>query len=145
MVHDYGPGSRFATVHAELDWRQKPLLCHEILDRVERACLKKHGVHLVIHYDPVITNDAAFDRLKERLAAVLREIHPELSFHDLRSVEGRTHTTLIFDLILPRALAADPAAVRAAIERGLNTDPEKRFETVITFDSDAFNPPRMGK
>ena len=145
LVHDYGPGSRFASVHAELDWRQDPLLCHEILDRVERACLKKYGIHLVIHYDPVVTDDAQFSAVKARLAQVLADIHPDITFHDLRTVAGPGHTTLIFDLIVPRQLHHHHAEVRAAIDQGLNDGAQRRYETVITFDSAAFNPPEPGK
>ena len=36
MVHDYGPGQRFATLHVEMDNRDDPLLCHEIIDDMER-------------------------------------------------------------------------------------------------------------
>ena len=57
MVHDYGPGQRFASLHVEMDRREDPILCHEIMDDLERRCLKQHKVHLVIHYDPVVTDD----------------------------------------------------------------------------------------
>ena len=145
MVHDYGPGQRFATVHAELDWRQDALLCHEILDHVERACLKKHGIHLVIHYDPVVTDDAEFSAIRDRLTGILADIHPEISFHDLRTVGSGDHTNLIFDLIVPRELQNHHAEVRAAINAALNTDPNHRYKTVITFDPAAFNPQNFGK
>ena len=32
MVHDYGPGQRFASIHVEMDQKEDPLLCHEIID-----------------------------------------------------------------------------------------------------------------
>ena len=57
MVHDYGPGQRFATLHVEMDHREDPLECHDLIDDMERECLRSHNVHLVIHYDPVITDD----------------------------------------------------------------------------------------
>ena len=57
MVHNYGPGQRFASLHVEMDNREDPLLCHEIIDDMERECLQNHNVHLVIHYDPVATGD----------------------------------------------------------------------------------------
>ena len=57
MVHDYGPGQRYASLHVEMDYREDPLECHERIDDMERECLCSHNVHLVIHYDPVITDD----------------------------------------------------------------------------------------
>ena len=57
MVHDYGPGQRFASIHVEMDNREDVLVCHDIIDDIERRCLEEHHVHLVIHYDPVVTDD----------------------------------------------------------------------------------------
>ena len=64
MVHDYGPGQRFASLHVEMDHREDPLECHERIDDMERECLRSHNVHLVIHYDPVVTDDPELTALK---------------------------------------------------------------------------------
>ena len=61
MVHDYGPGQRFASLHVEMDQQEDPLLCHELIDNMERACLQLHNIHLVIHYDPVVVGDPETD------------------------------------------------------------------------------------
>ncbi len=63
MVHDYGPGHRFASIHVEMDAGDDPLYCHEIIDDMERECLQSHNIHLVIHYDPVITDDPEMNRI----------------------------------------------------------------------------------
>ena len=63
MVHDYGPGQRFATIHVEMDSKEDPMRCHELIDDMERECLKSHNIHLVIHYDPVVTDDPELTRL----------------------------------------------------------------------------------
>ena len=34
MVHDYGPGQRFASLHVEMDHKEDPLLCHDIIDDI---------------------------------------------------------------------------------------------------------------
>ena len=39
MVHDYGPGKRFASLHVEMDKNEDALQCHEIIDEMERRCL----------------------------------------------------------------------------------------------------------
>ena len=64
MVHDYGPGQRFATLHVEMSTNESPLECHELIDDMERECFQNHGVHLVIHYDPIVTGDPEVLRLK---------------------------------------------------------------------------------
>ncbi len=139
MVHDYGPGRRFASVHVEMDRREDPLLCHELIDNLERECLQSHGIHLVIHYDPVVTDDPELDRLKEATAQALTEIDSRLTLHDFRMVQGAGHTNLIFDVALPEDLTGEKAKIKARLDQKLNQNAPCQYYTVITFDPEAFN------
>ena len=98
MVHDYGPGQRFASLHVEMDQREDPLLCHELIDDMERQCLEKHNVHLVIHYDPVVIGDPMQDALHATVKEALHAYDARLNLHDFRMVPGQGHTNLIFDV-----------------------------------------------
>ena len=138
MVHDYGPGQRFASVHVEMDMKEDPLLCHTIIDDVERLCLEQYRVHLVIHYDPVVTDDAELNEMRREVQEVLRSIHEGISIHDFRMVRGDTHTNLIFDMIVPRELVGKEKQIQHQLETAINLT-GKKYYTVITFDSDAFN------
>ena len=137
MVHDYGPNQRFASLHVEMDSREDPMLCHGIIDELERECLKQHGVNLVIHYDPIVMGDKRIDELKLVLAEYLKEIDERLSFHDFRIVDGADYTNLIFDVALPFDL--DSKSVKREIDRRFADRGDKKYFTVITFDSEAFN------
>ena len=139
MVHDYGPGRRFASVHVEMDRREDPLVCHEIIDNLERACLASHGVHLVIHYDPVVTDDPELERQKNRVAQALRDIDSRLELHDFRMVASGGHTNLIFDIVLPQDLSDRETQIKQALDRRLNEGQDITYYTVVTFDSAAFN------
>ena len=139
MVHDYGPGQRFASLHVEMDKDEDPLLCHEIIDDIERECFQKHGVHLVIHYDPVVTNDPELDRMRNLVTAILKVKDERLSLHDFRMVPGTGHTNLIFDVALPCDLRGQEKILQAALEAALNDLGEGTYYTVITFDQAAFN------
>ena len=139
MVHDYGPGQRFASLHVEMDKDEDPLLCHEIIDDLERECLKKHGVHLVIHYDPVVTNDPELDRMRALVAAILRVKDERLSIHDFRMVPGAGHTNLIFDVAMPARLQGQEETIQTALEAALNDLDEGTYHTVITYDLASFN------
>ena len=139
MVHDYGPGRRFASVHVEMDRREDPLLCHELIDDLERECLESHGIHLVIHYDPVVTDDPELDRMKEAAAEALKGIDSRLTLHDFRMVEGSGHTNLIFDVALPEDMTAKTGEIKTRLDQSLNQDAEHTYFTVITFDPEAFN------
>ena len=139
MVHDYGPGQRFASLHVEMDQREDPLLCHELIDNLERRCLQKHNVHLVIHYDPVVTDDPEQDALQQLIRQTLADIDNRLTMHDFRMVRGQEHTNLIFDIALPMDLKPQEKRIRQQINAALVSLERGTFYTVITFDPEAFN------
>ena len=139
MVHDYGPGQRFASLHVEMDKDENPLDCHEIIDDLERTCYLEHGVNLVIHYDPVATNDPESERMRNLVNAILSMKDPRLSIHDFRMVPGTGHTNLIFDISLPSDLSSQKQQIQNSLENALNDRGEGKFYTVITFDNAAFN------
>ena len=139
MVHDYGPGQRFARIHVEMDRREDPMECHEIIDDLERECLKSHGVHLVIHYDPVVTNDPELDRMHVRVEQLLHTYDIRLGVHDFRMVPGKGHVNLIFDVVLPTDLRGQEADITAALEKALNQGSGVTYYPVITFDQSSFN------
>ena len=139
MVHDYGPGQRFASIHVEMDRNEDPLVCHEIIDNLERRCLQKQGVNLVIHYDPVLTDDPEINRLRELVEQALKELDDRLTFHDFRVVESPGHTNLIFDVTIPQDMITRKKEITQFVEAHLTNTDQKTYHTVITFDSDAFN------
>ena len=139
MVHDYGPGQRFASLHVEMDKDEDPLLCHELIDDMERECLRSHNVHLVIHYDPVVTNDPELNRMRQLVVAILQVKDARLSIHDFRMVPGTGHTNLIFDVSLPSDLQGQEEQIQSSLEKALNDLGQGKYYTVITFDNAEFN------
>ena len=134
MVHDYGPGQRFASIHVEMDQKEDPLVCHEIIDDMERLCYQKHKIHLVIHYDPVVTDDPEMESLRQEICSFLQAKDPCLSIHDFRMVRGTGHSNLIFDIAMPHSMAEEKTAIQAAIEANLEKTYGPHYKTVITFD-----------
>ena len=139
MVHDYGPGQRFGSLHVEMDSREEPLLCHDIIDDLERECLQKHNVHLVIHYDPIVTGDEILERRCTQVSQILLAYDSRLSIHDFRMVPGPGHTNLIFDVALPQDLLGKKKDILAWLEKGLEALGEGQFYPVVTFDMAPFN------
>jgi cation diffusion facilitator family transporter len=137
MVHDYGPGQRFASMHVEMDRNEDPLLCHEIIDELERQCLSLHNVHIVIHYDPVVTDDPELVRVRELVCAVLLRYSEDLSVHDFRMVRGIDHTNLIFDIELPYRLMGEKKAIKRHLNDALAQEQGVTYHTVITFDAES--------
>lgn len=139
MVHDYGPGQRFGSLHVEMDSRENPIVCHELIDELERVCLEKHHVHMVIHYDPVVTDNPVLEEMKLRVGQILTGIDSRLTFHDLRMVQGVEHNNLIFDVSLPQGMEGMEDTIRQEIENALTQERQSTFHAVITFDPAEFN------
>lgn len=139
MVHDYGPGQRFASMHVEMDVAEDPLACHELIDNLERECLKQHNVHLVLHYDPVVTGDAELDRIRGVVEEILREQNARISVHDFRTVRGKGHTNLVFDIALPAELMGQKKQIKKQLDEALTQREPKTYYTVVTFDIASFN------
>ena len=134
MVHDYGPGRQYASLHVEMDHKMDPLLCHEIIDQMEWQCLRDHGIHLVIHYDPVVTDDPTLNSLKNRVAELLYQHHWQLRLHDFRMIPGRSHMNLVFDVTLPETFRGEEEQLRRSIEETLNRQGPQVYHVRITFD-----------
>ncbi len=139
MVHDYGPGRQYASLHVEMDHREDSMECHEIIDDMERECLRSHNVHLVIHYDPVITEDPELNRLKDRCKALLQQQDARLSLHDFRMIQGRRHMNLVFDVSLPSDLRSRRQELRSALEEALNREGPMVYHVIINYDVADYN------
>ncbi len=138
MVHDYGPGQRFASLHVEMDQKEDPLDCHERIDNLERICLHRHNIHLVIHYDPVVIGDPEMDRLQEVVRQILQQIDGRITIHDFRMVRGTGHTNLIFDAALPAQLMEQRSAIKKQLDAALAQREPGKLYTVVTFDLNSF-------
>lgn len=118
LIHDYGPGHCFATVHAEMDAGESPLDAHDQLDHIEQEAMRRLGIHLVIHYDPIAeTADwAACRAMAKDCAAAL---DAAASIHDLRIVDYQGQQKLTFDLAVPYALPQTDQALVDTLAAGL--------------------------
>ena len=103
IIHDYGPGRKFASVHVEMAAEANVLESHDIIDNIERDLSEEFGMLTSIHYDPVITSDPRIDMLKSDILEILAELDEGITMHDLRIVPGNSHTNVIFDCVLPRS------------------------------------------
>lgn len=100
-VHNYGVGKCFASVHCEVSAEQDIMVSHDIIDNIERDFLKEMDIHMVIHLDPVITDDSKTNELKTEVKKVIVQISDQIGMHDFRVVWGVTHSNLIFDIVVP--------------------------------------------
>ena len=135
LVHDYGPGQCYASVHVELSAEEDPLRCHDIIDDIEWDALQELNVHLVIHYDPVVQNDEEQNEMQETVQQILSDLDPRLSMHDFRLVRGASQKKLVFDLSVPYSMIQDHTRIKTQIDEALQCL-EKAYTTVIRFDAE---------
>lgn len=111
VVHDYGPGRVMVSLHAEVPAEGDILALHDVIDNAEMDLQRQLGCEAVIHMDPVVTGDGITPELRERVAALVKTVHPQATIHDFRMVAGPTHTNLIFDAVIP--FGAGPSNAQA--------------------------------
>jgi len=138
MVHDYGPGRCFASLHAEISYKEDVMLAHEVIDDIERMFREQHSIELVIHYDPVVTDDGELNQLRELVEARLREIDARLTAHDYRMVRGEGHSNLILDVVLPYDLVGKEGDIEDSLADCVQ-GVDEGYRVVITFDAHGFN------
>ena len=101
VVHDYGPGRRIISLHAEVPADGQILELHDVIDNIESELARKLHCEAVIHMDPVVVGDPEVAALRSSVGELVRTVDPRLSIHDFRIVPGTTHTNLIFDVVIP--------------------------------------------
>ena len=122
IIHDYGPGRRMLSLHAEIPADADIMAAHDVIDHIERELREKYAVEAVIHMDPIVVGDETTDRMRELVTKLAREfIDPAVTVHDFRMTNGPLHTNLIFDMVLPHSckMTNDQAkqCIREAVQR----------------------------
>ena len=132
MVHDYGPGRCFASVHVEMNAKNDILQSHDICDNIERD-FQQEGISLVVHLDPIITDDEQINELRKMTAKLLGSMDYGITMHDFRVVKGYTHTNLIFDIVVPFDCKLSDNDLKANIQQLIQNENHQLF-TVINID-----------
>ena len=101
VLHNYGVHNDFVTVHVEVDSSKSINDIHDIVDRIEMDFRDEMGISITIHMDPVEVGNKKLDDIKTQIGAALKKLDPELTFHDVRMVDGKDLTKVIFDCVVP--------------------------------------------
>ncbi len=133
LVHNYGPNHYIASFHAEVDGSKDIYMLHDTIDNIEREINEELGILCTIHLDPIVTNDAVVNELREFTFEAVKEIDENVTIHDFRTVIGQTHTNLIFDVVLPFDSPYSPEEITEKIKAAIKAKREYCF-CVITID-----------
>ena len=101
VLHNYGVHNDFVTVHVEVDSSRSMNDIHDIVDKIEMDFKDELGISITIHMDPVEVGNKKLDDIRSRIGAALKKLDPELTFHDVRMVDGKDLTKVIFDCVVP--------------------------------------------
>lgn len=133
LLHNYGPGRIFGSVHVEVPSNIDVLKSHDTVDRIEHDIKKEFGIDVVIHMDPLVVDDVHIDLLHALVLDMVLGIDEQLSIHDFRVVEGLTHTNLIFDLVTPYKYPVKSSVLAGEIRTRLNKL-NSRYHAVVTVE-----------
>ncbi len=134
IVHDYGPGRRIISLHAEVPADGDIMAVHDVIDNLEYTLCTKLSCLASIHMDPVVTNDPHVDALKQKVTGIITGIDSELTMHDFRVVTGPTHTNLIFDVVLPFRLSSQSEDIKKQIQQTVSETIGNNYFCVINID-----------
>ncbi len=133
IVHDYGVGRQFASVHVEMPAEGDVILSHELIDSIEKSFLDEDGIEVVIHFDPVSTTNPIAIELTNYLKENVKKISSELSVHDVRIVDGKYRNIVIFDCVMPYNFKMSEAKLREELDC-LVKENYPKFDIVVTID-----------
>ncbi|MGN0703403.1 MAG: cation diffusion facilitator family transporter [Lentihominibacter sp.] len=133
MVHNYGPGKIFASMHIEVDADGDLMESHDMIDNIEKTVKETLRVEFVVHMDPVKTDDPLITKMKKIIADALQPLDGVDNIHDFRIVPGPTHTNIIFDVVLSAGCRLSEKEITEIAAEAARAADEK-FYVVITFD-----------
>lgn len=135
IVHNYGPGRVFISLHAEVPSDGNFVEIHDTIDNIEHDIMRETGCLATIHMDPVDVRDELTARMKEKVGKIISETDELISFHDFRMVSGPTHTNVIFDIVVPYNYKYSDEEIVDIIANKIH-ESDERFFAVIDVDHD---------
>lgn len=135
IVHNYGPGRQFASVHVEVSQNVDIVKCHEQIDICEKVINEKMGIILVIHMDPIDTESEDLKQTKDKMSEAIKTIDSRLTLHDFRMTpHSDLCTNLIFDVVVPSDFKMPHDRLKERIS-ALAKEINETYCCVITIDT----------
>ena len=133
MIHDYGPGRKIISFHAEVPADINIGKAHDVIDKIEQDIFEKYNCITTIHMDPIVVDDEEINSMKKTTEEIVKSINKEFSIHDFRLTDGGERINLIFDLVLPREGEFDKEQIRKEVQEKIHKINNKYY-AVITVE-----------
>ena len=127
MVHDYGPGRKIVSFHAEVPENSDICKAHDIIDQMEQDILNEFNCITTIHMDPIAVDNEEITEMKEFTEKVVKDINNEYSIHDFRMTDGGDRINLIFDLVIPREEKIDKEELKKEVQQKIHAKDKKYY------------------
>lgn len=121
MVHDYGPGSVFATLHVEFPAELDVIEAHDIIDNIERYFWMEENLMMTVHYDPIVKENEEVAHIRQFLEKAVQDFDERLSIHEVRLVPGKTHMNVVFDCVRPAGFEKTDEEIRTFLGERVKT------------------------
>ena len=138
IVHDYGPGRRMISLHAEVAVDGDIQDIHEQIDHIEHELQEKLNCSATIHMDPIVTDDKEVLEMKEKVEDMVQSLGENFSMHDFRMVKGPTRTNLIFDVEVPRKTSLTDNEIMNRLKEQIHGLPGSKYFAVIQIDHEYY-------
>jgi len=133
IIHNYGPSRTIATLHAEVPANNNIIFAHETIDRAEREIAAEMGITVVIHLDPIVTDDERVNEVRKRIVRKIASLSLNYSIHDFRMLDGKEQINLLFDVLVPYEDCRSEEEIIEEITSALKEE-DPRFYPIITLD-----------
>ncbi|MBQ6576014.1 MAG: cation transporter, partial [Lachnospiraceae bacterium] len=137
LIHDYGPGRKMISLHAEVPSDIDMLRAHDVIDNLEKKLANELGCTATIHMDPIQTNDPRVAALKKIVSELVLKIDENITVHDFRVVFGDSHTNLVFDMAVPFSCPLDDEAIQKKTANLIVSALGKTYYAVTDIDREA--------
>ena len=130
MVHDYGPGRKIISFHAEVPADSDICKAHDIIDQMEQDIFDKFHCITTIHMDPIVVDNEEINEMRKYTENIVKEINSKFSIHDFRMTDGGERVNLIFDLVIPTDEKVDVEKVITEIRQEIHKKNEKYYAVI---------------
>lgn len=134
MVHDYGPGRKIVSFHAEVPADSDICKAHDVIDCLEVEIYKEFGCITTIHMDPIVVDNEEINEMKQLIDNIVIDINKEFSIHDFRMTDGGEHINFIFDLVIPQEENKNKEKIESKIKERLK-EKNKKYYAVIKIEN----------
>lgn len=139
VVHNYGPGKIFASIHIEVDAKGNLMESHDLIDNIENEVSRKLGIVLTAHTDPIIIDDPEVTRYKQYVCSTASKLDGVSNVHDLRIVKGPTHTNVIFDVVVSSDCKMTHQEITDYFQDKINELGDQNYIAKVNFDGEYAN------